>query len=139
MAVEINGPVELSGVSAAFWFLRLLRDPLQTVIESHKAYGPFIRLPHPRLYNKWPRQFIVAIGANFNRAILGDPVTWRPVSLGPVGAKNSAARRLSMGIMRMQGRQHAHHQRLIVPMLSSQSIDAMGDEMVGVAADEVAS
>jgi cytochrome P450 len=134
----VRAPVLLNGPAAAAWYFRFWRDPLQTMVQSRAAYGPFIQLPHPRFFTNTPRPFLVAIGADFNREVLGDPTAWRPVHLGPDGRKHSASRRVGMGLIRMRGRQHEHYRRLISRPLQPRNVNAMGADMVRLAEEEVA-
>jgi cytochrome P450 len=129
--------VSLNVPAAVAWYLRFLRDPLQTMVQSRAAHGPFIRLPHPRFSTNTPRPFLVAIGADFNREVLGDPTAWRPVHLGPDGPKNSASRRVGMGLIRMRGRRHEHYRRLVGRPLQPRNVNAMSVDMVRLAEEEV--
>jgi len=139
MAIQSKHPIVLSGFAAALWYVRFFSDPLRTLVKSYGTYGSFIQLPHPRLPHRPPRNFLVAVGADFNREVLGDPTTWRPAHLGPDGPANSATRRLGAGLIRMVGRKHEHYRRLLVRPLHPQNVNALGDKMVQVAEDEVES
>ncbi len=122
---------------SAVWYWRFLRDPLQALIRSRGQFGPFIQLPHPRFPTKPRRAFMVAIGPAFNGEVLANPATWRPVSIGPGGKKNSALRRLSMGLIRMTGERHAHYRRLLLPPLQRRSIDANGARLIDLARESI--
>jgi cytochrome P450 len=140
MLVLNDRPVRLSSREAAAWYIRFLRDPLQTLIKSRAKFGPFIQLPYPTpvmLVIKPRRTILVAIGPAFNSEVLGNPAAWRPVNIGPGGKKNSAARRLSMGIIRMTGERHAYYRRLLLPPLQRRSIDANGSKLVNLARESV--
>jgi cytochrome P450 len=137
MLQRVSVPVSLSPLSAMGWYLRLLRDPLPVMERLRDRYGPFIRLPHPRVPTKPPRDLLIAIGSDFNRHILDNPATWRPVSLGFGGGKNSATRRLSKGLIRMNGPPHEHYRRMLLPTLQRRSVNAMGAGMVRFALEEV--
>ena len=110
---------------------------LQALIKGRKQFGPFFQLPHPRVPTKAPRAFLVAIGPFFNSKVLGNPSAWRPVSIGPGGPKNSAVRRLGMGVIRMTGDQHAHYRHLLLPPLQRRSIDANGSKLISLAREFV--
>ena len=127
------GPATLSGFSAAAWFVRFLRDPIQTIIQTRSKFGAFVQLPHPRLFSTPPRSFFVAIGADFNREVLRDPTVWRPVHVVPAGPRNSALRRIGEGLIYMKGRQHEHYRRLIVQPLLPKSVTAMGADFLRMA------
>ena len=137
-SASICAPVTLSGLRAIHWYYGFLRDPLQTTLRSHAVHGPFFQLPHLRFLNERPSQFVVATGAAFNQEVLDNAATWRTVSIMPKGPRNSAARRLGMGIIRMNGRSHGHYRRLLVPPLHRKSLAAIGADMVRLVEDEVA-
>lgn len=137
MSVRNDRLVRLNAQDAAFWYWRFLRDPLQALIKSRAQFGPFFQLPHPRLPTRPRRTFLVGIGSAFNSEVLANPAAWRPVSIGPGGPKNSAARRLGMGIIRMTGERHAHYRRLLLPPLQRRSIDANGGKLVSLARESV--
>src|SRR5262249_37593755 len=110
-------PVRLSGVTALRWAWRLARDPLVTTRHCLDAFGPFVMvtevLPFTPPFIRSARPVLLRVplvlsaGATFHRELLCDPATWRGVSLLPGGPKNSAARRMSLGLTRMTGT-HMH-------------------------------
>ena len=136
MLVGANTPVVLRRPAAALWYLRFARNPLRAITESYATHGPFLRLPYPRVPTKGtPRAFVVAIGPEFNRQVLGNPTAWRPVNVGPPGPRNSTVRRLNRGILGMSGRPHQHYRRLLVPPL--QRLDPQVPDMISLAEEQV--
>jgi cytochrome P450 len=129
--------VQLSAQDAAIWYWLFLRYPLQALIKSREKFGPFFELPHPRFPTRPPRSFVVGIGSTFNNEVLANPTVWRPVSIGPGGPKNTAARRLGQGLIRMTGEQHNHYRRLLLPPLQRRSIDSNGGKLVSLARETV--
>src|SRR5262245_27488710 len=117
MLVRANTPVVLSAAATARWYVGFVRDPLRVMMQTRAKYGPFVQLPHPGLPGAAPRTFLIAIGPSFNREVLGNPQTWRPVSITAGARKGTAARRLTLGIIKMTGRQHEHYRQLLVPPL----------------------
>ncbi|MDQ6911407.1 MAG: cytochrome P450 [Verrucomicrobiota bacterium] len=133
--VNANIPVVFQWPAATRWYVGFALDPLQTLARSYATHGPFLKLPYPRVLTKGtPRAFVVAIGPEFNREVLGNPTTWRPVNVGPPGPKNSAVRRLARGILGMTGRQHEHYRRLLVPPIQR---GAKAPDMVNLAEEQV--
>ncbi|HWL19619.1 MAG TPA: cytochrome P450 [Bradyrhizobium sp.] len=112
---------------------------------AHAAFGPFIVLAEALPFIRRPRApmlnvpLVLTSGAAFNRELLSDPETWRGVSLLPGGPRNSAARRLSAGLTRTTGRQHAHYRKLVAPPLRRASVNALAEKMTRLAEAEVAS
>jgi len=83
--VRVTQPVAVNPFAAARFYWRYLRNPLTSVAELQATHGPFVLLPHPRRPRQAPRPFLVAIGPTFNRDVLGNPESWRTVSIGPGG------------------------------------------------------
>jgi cytochrome P450 len=137
-------PARVNGVAALRWGLRLMREPLSAARRCYDALGPFVVLNAVPPLRRPPRAalfglpLVLATGAPFHREILQDPATWRSVSLMPGGPRRSAARRMTEGLMRMTGSRHAHYRKLIATPLRRASVEALGDEMVGLAAEDVA-
>jgi cytochrome P450 len=90
----------------------------------------------------WQRKFFkrkaaaVATGPDFNQEILSDPVTWQTVSIGS-GPRNSAARRVSVGLVSLQGDKHKYYRQLFIPPMSRKNIDAQSDLIGNTAVAEV--
>ena len=138
-------PVRVTGPAAWRWALRFGLDPLMATRRAHATFGPFIVLAEALPFIRRPRApmlnvpLVLTSGAAFNRELLSDPETWRGVSLLPGGPRNSAARRLSAGLTRTTGRQHAHYRKLVAPPLRRASVNALAEKMARLAEAEVAS
>jgi len=137
-------PARVSGLEALRWGLRLLREPLAATRRCYDAYGPFVLLADALPFHGYPRvalfglPFVLTAGAALHREIAEDAVTWRSVSLMPGGPRHSAARRMTEGLMRMNGPRHEHYRKMLAAPLRRASVDAMGDDMVRLAEQEVA-
>lgn len=138
-------PRRLTGPTAWRWALRFGLDPLMATRRAYAAFGPFVVLAEALPFMRRPRAvllnvpLVLTVGAAFNRELLSDPETWRGVSLLPGGPRNSAARRLSQGLTRTTGHQHAHYRKLVAPPLRRTSVNALAEKMARLAEAEVAS
>jgi cytochrome P450 len=138
-------PVRMSGLTAWRWALRFGLDPLMATRRVFDGFGSFVVLGESLPFLRRPRAVLLNVplaltaGAAFNGELLSDPATWRGVSLLPGGPRNSAARRLSMGLTRTTGQQHAHYRKLVAPPLRKTSVDALAEKMARLAEAEVAS
>jgi cytochrome P450 len=138
-------PIRVTGLTAWRWALRFGLDPLMATRRAFAAFGSFVVLAEALPFVRRPRAVLVNVplvltaGAAFNRELLSDPETWRGVSLLPGGPRNSAARRLSQGLTRTTGHQHAHYRHLVAPALRRTSVNALAEEMARLADAEVAS
>ena len=142
-------PVRLTGLTALRWAWRLAHDPLVTTRHCLDVFGPFMMLAEvlpftpPFIRSARPVllrvPLVLSAGAAFHRELLSDPATWRGVSLLPGGPKNSAARRMSLGLTRMTGDAHAHYRKMLVAPLRKASVDALAAGMARLAEIEAAS
>jgi cytochrome P450 len=135
----------MGGFAAWRWALRFGLDPLIATRDACASFGPFVVLAEALPFVKRPVApllnvpLVLTAGAAFTRELLSDPETWRGVSLLPGGPRNSAARRLSRGLTRTTGPQHAHYRRLILGPLRRTSVNALAEKMAGLAEAEVVS
>src|SRR5206468_7079726 len=112
-----GAPARVSGLQALSFGTRFLFDPLAATREIHAAFGPFaalqVELPIFNLLKVVPfgLPLILTVGATYNREALNNSATWRGVTIFRGGPRNSAARRLGKGLVRMTGRRHAHYRR----------------------------
>src|SRR5215813_4150622 len=142
---SMPAPVRVSGLTAWRWALQVGLDPLTATRRVFDDFGPFVVLAEALPFVRRPRAVLLNVplvltaGAAFNRELLSDPATWRGVSLLPGGPRNSAARRLSAGLTRTTGRQHAHYRKLVAPPLRRTSVNALAEKMARRAETEVAS
>jgi cytochrome P450 len=138
-------PVRMTGLAALRWALRFGLDPLTATHRVFDDFGPFVVLAEALPFIRRPRAVLLSVplvltaGAAFNRELLSDPATWRGVSLLPGGPRNSAARRLSMGLTRTTGYQHTHYRKLVAPPLRRTSVIVLAEKMARLAEAEVAS
>jgi len=143
-ATQSGAPARLTGLAALRRAASFARDPLGEMQRSYDTYGPFVVMDGALPFMRRPPVVLLTVplvltaGAIFNREVLNNPATWRPVSLMPGGPRNSAARRLSGGLMRMNGPRHAHYRRLVGTPLRKDGLEAFDDRMVRIAAAEVA-
>ncbi len=136
----MSQPALLQGIDATKYLLRFLLDPLEAAKRMHGRFGSFVILRSPFQFVKFQRKLVVlAVGAEFNREILSDLSKWRTITIGPGGPRNSASRRLGKGIFTVQGHEHEHLRRQLLPPLRRKSINGRGAELANLAADEVES
>jgi cytochrome P450 len=120
------------GLKAVQAYGALLRDPIRTARRYHEQYGAISIVALP--YRK--RDIVIGVGGRFNREVLDNPNLWWTVNLSR-GPKNSAVRRLGRGIISMQGAEHEHYRRLMLPTLRRRNIDARGEQMGLLAEHEI--
>ena len=136
----MSQPVVVRGLAAMNYLARFLLDPIAALRRGYERFGPFAILYSPLQFVHFQKTVVVlAVGANFNREVLRNHTIWRTAAVSPGGPKNSASRRLSAGIFRMQGREHEYTRRALLPPLQRRNVDARGEQLTRFAEEEVAS
>jgi len=138
-------PVRLTGLAALRWAWRFASDPLPGTRRAFEALGPYVILAEGLPLIRPGRVAVLGVplvltaGAAFYSELMSRPDRWRGVSLLPGGPKKSAARRMSSGMMRLAGEQHAHYRKLLVQPLRKTRVDALTKDMARLAETEIAS
>jgi len=116
---------------------RFLHDPLACARDLFERHGrlvviePVAGLPRPRVT-------IIAVGATYNRAILGNPQVWNTVHHVQRGPQGSALYRMGGNVISMNGAPHDHYRKLVARPIASAGVTDMGDDIARLVADEVA-
>ncbi len=137
-------PVRLTGLAALRWGWRFARQPLTATRRIFKSYGPFVILAEGLPFVRSKHAVVLDVplmltaGAAFNSEILSTPDIWRSISALPGGPRGSAARRMSVGLTRLTGDQHAHYRKLLLPPLRKASVEALAKNMAHLAEAETA-
>lgn len=145
MAAAALKPVRLTGLAAVRWALRFALNPLTSTRRAYDAFGPYVILAEGLPFVRPGRiavfgvPLVLTAGAAFYSELTSQPDTWRGVSLLPGGPKNSAAKRMSSGVMRLTGEQHAHYRKLMTPPLRRTRVESLTKDMARLAETEIAS
>jgi cytochrome P450 len=138
-------PVRFTGLAALRWGFAFARDPLIATRRMHDAFGPFVLLDEALPFIRPTRTVMLSVplvfaaGAAFHAELLSDPDIWRGVSLLPGGPKDTAARRIGVGLTRLTGDQHEHYRKLVLQPLRRGNVEAIAARMAQIADAEVAS
>ncbi|MGB6534628.1 MAG: cytochrome P450 [Xanthobacteraceae bacterium] len=138
-------PVRLTGIAALRWGYGFARDPLVGTRRAFEAFGPCVILAEGLPLLKRNRvtmlgvPLVLTAGAAFYSELMSRPDTWRGVNVLPGGPKKSAARRMSSGLMRLTGEQHAHYRKLLAAPLRRTRVEALTKNMARLAEAETAS
>jgi cytochrome P450 len=130
-------PVRITGIDALRGFAQFLRDPIAAMRAAHATHGPFVIVAAPLRIGPLRRLVALTAGARFNREVLSDAATWRPVHIMAVSHKDSAERRVGLGLFSMGGARHAHYRRLLTPPLRRSNVDAAGADIARLAEEFV--
>lgn len=138
-------PFRLTGLAALRWGWRFARHPLSATRRIFEHCGPFAILDEALPLVRSKRivtlgvPLVLTAGAAFNSDLLSRPEIWRSISALPGGPRGSAARRMSAGLTRLTGDQHAHYRKLLLPPLRKASVEALANGMAHLAEAETSS
>jgi cytochrome P450 len=119
-----SSPPLLSGIASWPWFGRFLWDPLPSITDAQRRYGPYCILDSPLSAIHRGRRYVMAIGASYNREILGHPEIFRTGGQVLRGPKGSAQHRIRHGILAMYGEQHRVQRRIMQPPFQKSAVAA---------------
>jgi cytochrome P450 len=123
---------QIVGVAAAREYINFFRDPIGCMRRIYREHGPVAALG-PVAMGKPRKPHVLAVGPEFNRQVLGDPLTFRTTGQFLRGPANSAQRRLRFGLTRMSGPEHKRQRQLVMPPFHKKAVEGYHDLMVGVA------
>jgi cytochrome P450 len=123
----------ITGLTAASEYLKLLRDPVASMRSLYQRGGPLVVLG-PVALGEPVNMHVLAVGPEFNRQVLGDPVRFRPTGLFLRGPKDSAQRRVRFGLTRMTGSQHRQQRALVMPPFHRPAVQTYHGLMSGLTA-----
>jgi cytochrome P450 len=116
------------GVRAALWLAKFLRDPVASMQEAYRRHGPLCAVG-----NAPPRRretlHVLALGPDFNRAVLGDPDLFHNSTPNPPG---SALGRIRCGLTAMNGAKHRQQRQLVQPPFTRKAVDGYVADMVAL-------
>ncbi len=126
-------PVTLGGLEVIHYFTRFFGNQIRCARAISRRHGNFVFLRNPVALAGLPRSVVFAADASLYREILGQPHIWRTVNIATATPKNHASRRLTKGIVSMQGKRHAHYRRLLIPPLRRANVMERSADMGRVA------
>jgi len=101
---------------------QFFRDPVTTIEAAGRTFGEvsgFSTLPHRT------RCYVLALGPEMNRRVLGNPATFRTTGQGIAGPRGSAHRRLRHGLTQLNGDVHAEQRALVAPGFQRPAIEPL--------------
>lgn len=111
-----------------------MADPIGTSRRLYDRFGPVAQLSFPLgAETGGGLSFLFGIGPRYNERVLGDPASFRTSGIMLRGPQNSAQMRIRDGIVGMNGPQHTHYRKMLLPPLRRPVVDAMVSRMAEVA------
>ena len=121
----------LTGLPAAREYVHFFRDPIACMRRLHRDYGALVALG-PIAFGEPTKLHVLAVGPEYNRQVLGDPVKFRTTGQFIHGPKNSAQRRIRFGLTRMNGSQHKQQRQLIMPPFHKKAVASYHDLIIAL-------
>jgi cytochrome P450 len=122
---------EITGLAAGREYFNFFFNPVGCICRLYRRHGPVMALG--RIALKQPRDSLIfAIGPAFNRLLFSDPDLFRPAGLILPGPRDSAQRRVRLGLTRMIGSQHRQQRQLVAPPFHRAAAQSYHDTMVEV-------
>jgi cytochrome P450 len=125
----------LRGPRAWLWSLQFLRDPIRCLGRAYHRFGP-LTVAHADPLRR-QRQYVLALGPEFNRQVLGDAATFYSMGQTVPGPPDSALRRLRHGLTRTNGEKHRQQRRLLMPLFVKNAAAGHVPDMAAVTAELV--
>ncbi len=109
------------------------RDPIQAMRQLWSLHGEVAALQEDR-----NRLFFV-FGPTFNHYVLSDNKRFHSQFFAIRGPRKSAQRRVTSGLLSMNGDEHRDHRRMVMGPFQKKSIQAYHDNVIGMTQDAVSS
>ena len=124
--VNIPGPAPMQLFGWRGNFTQFLRDPIAYMRKLYRTYGEISCLV------KGEKSMIFAFGPEYNQLVLTNPSLFLNAGIAHPGPKNSANRRVSFGLLSMNGAQHKRHRQLTAPPLHNKAMSKYHDSIINI-------
>jgi cytochrome P450 len=123
-----NGVV-LPALVTLHYLLHFARDPVGCGTALHRRHGPLVAHKPIGNFPRGGRKTVLAVGAEYNKAVLNDPQTWHSVHLTLRGPNGSALNRLGSNVVSLNGPQQRYYRKLVSQPVRSTKLAEMGDDV----------
>jgi cytochrome P450 len=107
-------------------------DAVACMRRLHRSHGNIATLVED------DQRLVFVFGPEYNQRVLSDTETFHARFFALRGPRDSAQRRLTSGLLSMNGEEHKRHRRLVMGPFQKKSIAAYRDGLVGLAEQMVA-
>lgn len=116
-------PNLISGLPVAAWLTHFLSDSAGCVTKLAEKYGYDSSVAFPTPMDLSTRKYVVGIGPERNRIILGNRDAFRTTGYMFNGPDGSAMSRIRSGLIHSRGKEHTDVRALLQPIFSNKSMD----------------
>jgi cytochrome P450 len=109
--------------------IKFLQNPLSSVQQQVAAHGLLSRM-EVTLSRSSTQGTLLAIGPEYNQQVLSDTKTFHAISTSPPA--DTAAQRLTQGVVYLNGEHHKQQRRLIMPAFHKKEVDSYAQDMIAV-------
>jgi cytochrome P450 len=106
--------------------LEFPRDPIACMRALYERHG------HLAALEENGARIVFAFGPKYNQQVLSDTKTFHSRFFAIRGPKNSSQRRLTCGLLSMNGEDHKRNRRIVMGPFQKRSIEAYRDSLVGL-------
>lgn len=131
---SIPGPAATPLIGYRGNIIKFLSDPIAFMIKLQQDYGNVAAF-----IGGVPRGMVFAFGAKYNQQVLSDADTYLNAPITMPGPKDSANRRISMGILSMSGERHKFFRRLMTPAFHVRTIPSFQPVILQLLEDQLES
>jgi cytochrome P450 len=107
-------------------------DPIACMRSLYQKHG------HLAALEENGARIVFAFGPDYNQRILGDTKTFHSQFFAIRGPKNSSQRRLTCGLLSMNGEDHKRNRRIVMGPFQKRSIETYRDSLVGLVEEMLA-
>ena len=120
------------GIRTWPWFLKFWRDPIACMSAVTQRFGPLFVAAEPKWIHRPERLHVLAIGARYNRLVLGQPETYHAGGFAARGHRRSALRRLRRGLAGANGERYRRQRQTILPPFQRAAVATYVPEMAAI-------
>jgi cytochrome P450 len=124
---SLPGPATLPKVGPIANLIKFFINPIPTLYHHYKTYGPVSNLGVKLFYGA---DTVLAIGPEYNQQVLSNPKAF--YSIQYESKEDTAASRLTSGVVYLNGEQAREQRRLIMPAFHKKEIDNYANQMIAV-------
>lgn len=107
------------------------RDPIGTMKQLHARHGKLAMLSDPEA------SLVFGFGGEYNQRLLSDTQTFHSQFFAVRGPRHSAQRRLTCGILSMNGEEHRRHRRMVHGPFQKRAVSGYRDQIVELVEEQL--
>lgn len=111
--------------------LEFVEDPITCMRRLARAHGEIAALEQDG------RRLLFAFGPRYNQQLLSDPALFHARFFAIRGPRGSAQRRLTLGLLSMNGEEHKRHRRIVMGPFGRQAVGGYRDGLAALAEEMV--